>query len=210
MNSTITLTSRLRLLSIWILLILCLALTFYLLPKDLNDLTTYSIIGGFVLLLFTVPFRLAQYQLAVNFSSDSIMIGDQQHNWSELKSYNATYSQYIETLTIRLHNGKKIQLTGLVDGRKSKEFQKQKHRFMDLVESHNQKNETFKILETGFYNSRFAKVYIVIVGLIGLIGVFAFFLGGFKNPIPLLLVLVFLGVIIPQMFNKRKTNANTK
>jgi len=210
MESAITLISRLRLLSGWILLTFVLFLPLSLLPEDLPDLVTITLICVFVLLLFTLPLRFAQYRLKVNFSYGSILIGDQSYNWSEVKSYSAESSQYFETLTIKLYHGKKIQLTGFTDGKKSKQFQRLKNLFIQIVDYHNQRGEINEIKKAGFYSTQLAKLFIVIMGFVALIGIFAFILGKLKNPVPLLMLLGILGFMIAQVFKKRRTNANKK
>jgi hypothetical protein len=164
----------------------------------------------FVLLLFTVPFKYSQYQLTVNFSYDSLLIGENHYKWPEVKSYKAKHSQYIEVLTIKLYSGKIIRLAGLTDGKKSKKFQRLKNRFIQIVEYHNQRGALPEIKETGFYKTIWAKIFAVAAGIVALIGVIAFIQGKLTNPVSLLMMLGLLGVMIPQIFKKGKTKANNK
>lgn len=153
---------------------------------------------------FSVSLKFSQYLKKVNFTYKHIQIGELQFDWSSIKSYKIENTHYFETLTIKLFSGKRIYLTGYSDGKKAKQFQKHKDRFLYMLAYHNSK-ASYIIPHRGFYQTIWAQFLFYLVCTVEAIGLLMLILGKLKNPIPIIMIAGLGAVLYPQIFNKNKS-----
>lgn len=145
---------------------------------------------------FSRSLKFSQYLKKVNFTYKSIQIGELQFDWSAIKSYKLENAPYFETLTIKLFSGKRIYLRGYSDGKKARQFQKHKDRFLYMLAHHNSK-AAYKIPQWSFYQTIWAQLFFYLICTIGAIGLFVLILGKLKNPIPVIMIAGLGGVLYP-------------
>ncbi len=177
-------------------------LLFILFPSSSKLILIPAVIWAFA--SFSVSLKFSQYLKKVNFTYKHIQIGELQFDWADIKSYKLENAHYFETLTIKLFSGKRIHLTGYSDGKKARQFQKHKNRFLYMLAYHNSK-APYKIPHRGFYQTIWAQLFFYLVCTIGAIGLLMLILGKVKNPIPVIMIAGLGAVLYPQIFKKKNT-----
>lgn len=174
------------------------------LKKILPDIVLFVYILVFMLGPVMLALRICQYRKDIVITDDLIKVGEFEFYWEDIKTYKLEYSNHMETLTIRLENNKTIYLTGFVDGKKSREFQLMKKRFLQRLARYNHTVDDRDIIKrTGFFESKYAKLIgFVIIGVILLVTIFLF-TGRIDKPYPVFMLMAVSTPVLLQIFRKR-------